>query len=140
MTPKKPGNLVSKKRRLKVNWPRWYFVVGGGAALSSPPSKCPNFTASAGSELASFNPVGCSAPVACIGLTASVPPPTSAVAAAAGLLADSRPALQRAAVQALGRLCDPDEGAAALRTAAQSKDESVSVAASMATEHCQHPH
>jgi HEAT repeat protein len=63
-----------------------------------------------------------------------------AVAAAASLLTDSRPALQRAAVQALGRLCDPDEGAAALRTAAQSKDESVSVAASMATEHCQHPH
>jgi HEAT repeat protein len=64
----------------------------------------------------------------------------TAVAAAASLLTDSRPALQRAAVQALGRLCDPDEGAAALRTAAQSKDESVSVAASMATEHCQHPH
>jgi HEAT repeat protein len=64
----------------------------------------------------------------------------TAVAAAAGLLTDSRPALQRAAVQALGRLCDPDQGAAALRTAAQSKDESVSVAASMATEHCQHPH
>jgi HEAT repeat protein len=58
------------------------------------------------------------------------------VAAAADLLTDSRPSLQKAAVQALGRLCDPGAGAAALRTAAQSKDESVSVAATMATEHC----
>jgi HEAT repeat protein len=58
------------------------------------------------------------------------------VAAAAGLLADPRPSLQKAAVQALGRLCDPGEGAAALRAAAQSKDESVAVAASLAAEHC----
>jgi HEAT repeat protein len=59
------------------------------------------------------------------------------VAAAANLLADPRPSLQKAAVQALGRLCDPGQGAAALRTAAQSKDESVSVTASLAAEHCQ---
>ena len=62
------------------------------------------------------------------------------VAAAASLLADQRPSLQKAAVQALGRLCDPGAGAAALRTAAQSKDESVSVAAAMATEHCRNLH
>ena len=58
------------------------------------------------------------------------------VAAAAGLLADPRPSLQKAAVQALGRLCDPGAGAAALHAATQSKDESVSVAASLAAEHC----
>jgi len=62
------------------------------------------------------------------------------VAAAADLLTDSRPSLQKAAAQALGRLCDPGAGAAALRTAAQSKDESVAVAAAMAAEHCRSPH
>jgi HEAT repeat protein len=62
------------------------------------------------------------------------------VAAAVDLLTDSRPSLQKAAVQALGRLCDPGAGAAALRTAAQSKDESVAVAATMAAEHCRSPH
>jgi HEAT repeat protein len=62
------------------------------------------------------------------------------VAAAADLLTDPRPSLQKAAVQALGRLCDPGAGAAALRTAAQSKDESVSVAATMAAQHCRGPH
>jgi HEAT repeat protein len=60
----------------------------------------------------------------------------AAVAAAVDLLADSRPSLQRAAVAALGVLCDPTAGAAALRSAAQSKDESVSAAASAATKHC----
>jgi HEAT repeat protein len=62
------------------------------------------------------------------------------VAAAVDLLTDSRPSLQKAAVQALGRLCDPGAGATALRAAAQSKDESVAVAAAMATEHCRSPH
>ena len=62
-----------------------------------------------------------------------------AVAAAAGLLTDSRPSLQKAGVQALGRLCDPGAGAAALHTAAQNKDESVSIAAKMAAAHCQNP-
>jgi len=62
------------------------------------------------------------------------------VSAAADLLTDSRPSLQKAAVQALGRLCDPDAGAAALRTAAQSKDESVAAAATMAAQHCRGPH
>jgi HEAT repeat protein len=62
------------------------------------------------------------------------------VAAAVSLLGDQRPSLQKAAVQALGRLCDPGTGAAALRAAAQSKDESVSVAAAMATQHCRNLH
>jgi HEAT repeat protein len=62
------------------------------------------------------------------------------VAAAVSLLGDQRFSLQKAAVQALGRLCDPGTGAAALRAAAQSKDESVSVAAAMATQHCRNLH
>ena len=62
------------------------------------------------------------------------------VTAAVALLTDPRPSLQRAAVQALGRLCDPDAGAASLRAAAHSKDESVSVAAAMAIEHCRNRH
>ena len=62
------------------------------------------------------------------------------VAAAADLLTDSRPSLQKAAVQALGRLCDPGAGAAALRTAMHSKDESVAVTATMASEHCRGAH
>jgi HEAT repeat protein len=63
-----------------------------------------------------------------------------AVSAAADLLTDARPVLQKAAIQALGSLCDPGEGAAALKTASQSKDESVAAAASLALDHCAHPH
>jgi HEAT repeat protein len=62
-----------------------------------------------------------------------------AVAAAAGLLTDSRASLQKAGVEALGKLCDPGAGAAALGAAAKSKDESVSIAAKMAADHCQNP-
>jgi HEAT repeat protein len=62
------------------------------------------------------------------------------VTAAVALLTDPRPSLQKAAVQALGRLCDPSAGAASLRAAAHSKDESVSVAAAMAIEHCRDRH
>jgi HEAT repeat protein len=58
------------------------------------------------------------------------------VTAAVALLTDPRPSLQKAAVQALGRLCDPSAGAASLRATTHSKDESVSVAAAMAIEHC----
>ena len=64
---------------------------------------------------------------------------SDSVTAAVVLLTDPRPSLQKAAVQALGRLCDPDAGAASLRAAAHSKDESVSVAAAMASEHCRNP-
>jgi HEAT repeat protein len=63
-----------------------------------------------------------------------------AVAAAVDLLADSRPVLQRAAVQALGTLCDPGQGATALKKASQSKDESVAAAASLALSRCHQPH
>ena len=62
-----------------------------------------------------------------------------AVAAAVGMLGDTRPSLQKAAVQALGRLCDPGPGAVALRAATKNKDESVSVAAALAEQHCQRP-
>jgi HEAT repeat protein len=63
-----------------------------------------------------------------------------AVTAAVGLLGDSRPSLQKAAVQALGMLCDPGPGAVALRAATKNKDESVAVAATLAEQHCQRPH
>jgi HEAT repeat protein len=63
-----------------------------------------------------------------------------AVAAAVDLLSDSRQVLQKAAVQALGELCDPGEGAAALKKASQSKDESIAAAASMAVSRCHQPH
>ncbi len=64
----------------------------------------------------------------------------TAVGAAVDLLSDPRPVLQRAAIQALGALCDPGEGAAALKKASQSKDESVAAAASTATSRCHQPH
>jgi HEAT repeat protein len=63
-----------------------------------------------------------------------------AVAAAVDLLSDSRPVLQKAAAQALGSLCDAGEGAAALKKASQSKDESIAAAASMALSRCHRPH
>jgi HEAT repeat protein len=59
-----------------------------------------------------------------------------AIAALAGLLSDARPSVQRMAVEALGLACDPGAGAAALRAAAHSRDESVSVPASAAAARC----
>lgn len=59
-----------------------------------------------------------------------------AVSALVSLLSDSRPSLQRMAVEALGVVCDPGAGAAALRTAAGSKDESVSIPAATAEARC----
>jgi HEAT repeat protein len=63
-----------------------------------------------------------------------------AAAAAVDLLSDSRPVLQKAALQALGTLCDPGEGALALKKASQSKDESIAAAASLALSRCHQPH
>jgi HEAT repeat protein len=64
-----------------------------------------------------------------------------AVAAAVDLLSDSRASLQKAALQVLGSLCDAGAGAAALKKASQSKDESIAAAASMALSRCQRkPH
>jgi HEAT repeat protein len=59
-----------------------------------------------------------------------------AMAALAGLVSDGRPSVQRIAVDALGVVCDPGQGAAALRKAATSKDEAVSVPAAMAEANC----
>ncbi len=59
-----------------------------------------------------------------------------AVKAAVKLLDDERPALKRAAVEALGMMCDAGAGAAALRAASGSKDESVSLPAAAAQKRC----
>ena len=59
-----------------------------------------------------------------------------AISALVGLLSDARPSVQRMAVEALGVACDPGAGAAALRTAAGSKDEAVSIPASAAAARC----
>jgi HEAT repeat protein len=59
-----------------------------------------------------------------------------AIAALAGLLSDARPSVKRIAVDALGVLCDPGKGAAALHQAATSKDEAVSIPAATAEANC----
>ena len=59
-----------------------------------------------------------------------------AISALVGLLSDARPSVQRMAVEALGVACDPGAGAAALRAAAGSKDEAVSIPASAAAARC----
>jgi len=60
-----------------------------------------------------------------------------AVTALANLMNDPRASLQRIAVDALGVVCDPGPGAAALRAAAKAKDESISIRATAAREHCE---
>ena len=42
-TPKKPGNFVSMKRRLKVNWPRWKVTVWRYGRLLLSPLELPHF-------------------------------------------------------------------------------------------------
>jgi HEAT repeat protein len=59
-----------------------------------------------------------------------------AVGAAVKLLNDDRPSLKRAAVEALGLMCDPGPGATALRAATENKDESVSLPAAAAQQRC----
>jgi HEAT repeat protein len=61
---------------------------------------------------------------------------TPAISALAGLISDQRPSVQRIGIDALGVVCDPGKGAAALRQAATSKDESVSARAIAAESHC----
>jgi HEAT repeat protein len=63
-----------------------------------------------------------------------------AVAALISLLADTRPSVQRIAVEALGMVCDPETGAAALHQAAASKDEAVSIPAAAAEANCRERH
>ncbi|MBN2574164.1 MAG: HEAT repeat domain-containing protein [Deltaproteobacteria bacterium] len=59
-----------------------------------------------------------------------------AISALAGLVSDRRPSVQRIGIDALGVVCDPDAGAAALRAAAAAQDESVSARAAAAAAHC----
>jgi HEAT repeat protein len=62
-----------------------------------------------------------------------------AISALASLISDSRPSVQRIAVDALGVVCDPGAGATALRAAAKAKDESVASRAAAAATHCREP-
>jgi HEAT repeat protein len=59
-----------------------------------------------------------------------------AVSALVGLLADPRPSVQRIAIEALGVICDPVAGRAALHNAATSSDEAVSIPAATAEANC----
>ena len=59
-----------------------------------------------------------------------------AIAALVGLFSDLRPSVQRIAVDALGVVCDPGLGAAALKTASMSKDEAISIPATAAAANC----
>jgi HEAT repeat protein len=59
-----------------------------------------------------------------------------AIAALVGLFSDPRPSVQRIAVDALGVVCDPGLGAAALKTASMSKDEAISIPATAAAANC----
>jgi HEAT repeat protein len=59
-----------------------------------------------------------------------------AIAALIGLLSDARPSVQRMAVDALGVVCDPEKGEAALHKAAASRDEAVAAPAAAAEAHC----
>lgn len=62
-----------------------------------------------------------------------------AISALASLISDSRPSVQRIAVDALGVVCDPGAGATALRAAVKAKDESVASRAAAAATHCREP-
>ncbi len=64
----------------------------------------------------------------------------AAIAALIGLLSDARPSVRRMAVDALGVVCDPEKGEAALHEAAAGKDESVSAPAAAAEAHCRERH
>jgi HEAT repeat protein len=61
---------------------------------------------------------------------------TEAISALVSLLSDTRPSVQRIGIEALGVVCDPGKGAAALHQAAASKDEAVSIPASAAEANC----
>jgi HEAT repeat protein len=63
-----------------------------------------------------------------------------AVSTLVGLLSDARPSVQRIAVDALGVVCDPGPGQAALHKAAASKDEAVSIPAATTEANCRGRH
>jgi HEAT repeat protein len=60
----------------------------------------------------------------------------AAIEGARGLLADERPGLRRAALEALGTLCDGREGARAVEKAASDPDPAVAAAAVAARRRC----
>lgn len=59
-----------------------------------------------------------------------------AISALVGLVSEPNVSVKRAGIDALGVACDPGAGAAALRAAAQSKDEAISLPAAAAEAHC----
>jgi HEAT repeat protein len=59
-----------------------------------------------------------------------------AISALAGLISEPNVSVKRAGIDALAVVCDPGPGAAALRAAAQDKDEAVSIPAAAAELHC----
>jgi HEAT repeat protein len=60
----------------------------------------------------------------------------SAVAGALDLLKDERPMFRKAALEALGQLCDPGAGAQAVAAARRDPDPSVATAAGAAQRRC----
>ncbi len=59
-----------------------------------------------------------------------------AISALVGLISEPNVSVKRAGIDALGIVCDREVGAAALRAAAQDKDEAVSIPATAAEAHC----
>ncbi len=59
-----------------------------------------------------------------------------AISALVSLLSEPSVSVKRAGIDTLGIVCDPGAGATALRTAAQNKDEAVSIPAAAADAHC----
>lgn len=59
-----------------------------------------------------------------------------AISALVGLLSDPRISIKRIAIDALGMICDANQGAAALHAASGSKDDAVSIPAGAAEKNC----
>jgi HEAT repeat protein len=59
-----------------------------------------------------------------------------AISALVSLFSDGRVSIKRIAIDALGMICDPERGAAALHAAAGSKDDAVSIPAGVAERNC----
>jgi HEAT repeat protein len=59
-----------------------------------------------------------------------------AISALVGLISEPNVSVKRAGIDALGVVCDPGPGAAALRAAAQDKDEAVSIPAAATERRC----
>lgn len=59
-----------------------------------------------------------------------------AISALVSLLSDARPSIKRIAIDILGMVCDPEQGAAALRSASASKDDAIAIPAAAAERNC----